>query len=153
MRNTLVIGTLFWAARYFIFALKEPLWLVLTSLSFHGIGFAFVFITSYFYIDRVAPKDIRASAQSLFTLVTLGIGNYLGSLLSGHLQDMFTTKGADGIGVVNWSLVFLIPAIAVLVSAVAFALTFQEPSAVTEKQVDATEEKRALVGEYAAPEG
>ena len=41
------------------------------SLAFHGIGFAFVFVTSYIYVDRVAPRDIRASAQSLLTLVTL----------------------------------------------------------------------------------
>lgn len=123
MRWTLVLGTAAWSIRYFIFATKAFLPVVL-SLSLHGVGFAFVFITSYFYIDRVAPKDIRGSAQSLFTLVTLGVGNWLGSVLSGKLQDGFTQNG-----VVNWQLVFIVPATLTLVSAIAFALTFKEPPA------------------------
>jgi hypothetical protein len=125
MRWTLVIGTLAWSLRYFIFATKIFVPVVL-SLSLHGIGFAFVFITSYFYIDRVAPKDIRGSAQSLYTLVTLGVGNWLGTFISGRLQDYFTTtEGATK--VVNWPLVFIVPATLTLVSAIAFALTFKEP--------------------------
>lgn len=125
MRTTLVVGTLAWAIRYFIFATKAFLPVVL-SLSLHGVGFAFVFITSYFYIDRVAPKDIRGSAQSLFTLVTLGVGNYLGSVLSGKLQDGFT-KQVAGAPVVDWPMVFLVPAVLTLVSAIAFGFTFKEP--------------------------
>jgi MFS family permease len=127
MRWTLVIGTLAWSLRYFIFATKAFLPVVL-SLSLHGIGFAFVFITSYFYIDRVAPKDIRGSAQSLFTLVTLGVGNWLGSILSGKLQDAFTTKVGET-ATVNWPMIFIVPAVLTLASAIAFGLTFKEPAA------------------------
>lgn len=127
MKWTLVIGTLAWSLRYFIFATKVFLPVVL-SLSLHGIGFAFVFITSYFYIDRIAPKDIRGSAQSLYTLVTLGVGNWLGSILSGKLQDHFTT-GTGASAVTNWPPVFIVPAILTLGSAIAFFLTFKEPPA------------------------
>jgi MFS family permease len=127
MRWTLVIGTLAWSLRYFIFATKM-FYPVVFSLSLHGVGFAFVFVTSYFYIDRVAPKDIRGSAQSLFTLVTLGVGNWLGSVLSGKLQDAFTTKVGE-VATVNWPLVFIVPAALTLLSAIAFAVTFKEPEA------------------------
>ena len=125
MRTTLVIGTLAWALRSFIFATKLVTPVVL-SLSLHGVGFAFVFVTSYFYIDRVAPKDIRGSAQSLFTLVTLGIGNYLGSILSGKLQDGFTTV-VNGASVVNWPMIFIVPAVLTLLSAIGFQIFFKEP--------------------------
>jgi len=125
MRTTLVIGTLAWALRYFIFATKLVI-PVIASLTLHGIGFAFVFVTSYFYIDRVAPKDIRGSAQSMFTLVTLGIGNYLGSILSGKLQDGFTTV-VNGANVVNWPMIFIVPAVLTLLSAIGFQLFFKEP--------------------------
>ena len=125
MRTTLVIGTLAWALRYFIFATKLVTPVVL-SLSLHGVGFAFVFVTSYFYIDRVAPKDIRGSAQSLFTLVSLGIGNYLGSILSGKLQDGFTTV-VNGENVVNWPMIFIVPAVLTLLSAIGFQIFFKEP--------------------------
>ena len=125
MRTTLVIGTLAWALRYFIFATKLVTPVVL-SLSLHGVGFAFVFVTSYFYIDRVAPKDIRGSAQSMFTLVTLGVGNYVGSILSGKLQDGFTTV-VTGANVVNWPMIFIVPAVLTLLSAIGFQLFFKEP--------------------------
>lgn len=48
--------------------------LVIASLTLHGFGYAFFFVASQIFVDMVATKDIRASAQSLLTLVTLGIG-------------------------------------------------------------------------------
>lgn len=125
-RTTLVIGALAWPLRYFIwtFYAKLPVWMILASMSFHGIGFAFVFVTSYIYIDRVSPRDIRGSAQSLYTLVTLGIGNYLGTLFSGWLRDHY----AHG-DVVDWPKVFIVPAILTTICGLAFLFTFKEPAA------------------------
>ena len=87
----------------------------------------------------MAPKDIRGSAQSLLTLVTLGIGNWLGTLFSGRLKDYYTTPIADPKllghmipGPVNWPMVFLVPGVLTLVCGIAFWLTFQEPKAVEE---------------------
>ena len=122
MKKTLVIGAIAWPARYFLFALMRPDWLVLASMSLHGIGFAFVFVTSFIYIDRVAPKDIRASAQGLFNLITLGIGNTIGSFFSGYLKDYFTHDGHT-----NWRMVFVVPAALTISCAIAFWLTFKEP--------------------------
>ena len=48
---------------------------VIGSLSLHGIGYTFFFVGSQIFMDRVSAKDIRASAQSLLTLGTLGVGN------------------------------------------------------------------------------
>src|SRR5947207_499362 len=111
MRKTLVLGTLAWPLRYFIFSLGKPLILVLFSLMFHGVGFAFVFVTSQIYVDRVAPKDIRASAQSLLTLITLGFGNLLGTIFCGWLKDHYTIFVQDATGkmipgTTNWAAVF-----------------------------------------------
>lgn len=137
MRKTLVIGAIAWPLRYFLFALMKPDWLVLASMSLHGIGFAFVFVTSFIYIDRIAPKDIRASAQSLFNLITLGIGNFIGSWISGALKNACTTKVADATGkmieTTNWSLVFLVPGILTLVCAIAYWFTFREPKETPEE--------------------
>lgn len=128
MRATLVIGTLAWPLRYFMFAMHSSFGalgtpLVVISLMFHGIGFAFVFVTSYIYIDRVAPKDIRASAQSLFTLITLGIGNYLGTAFCGWLKDYYTSQG-----VTNWPMVFMVPGVMTVVCGLLFWATFREPA-------------------------
>ena len=138
MRKTLVIGALAWPLRYFIFAFYKvlPVPIVLASMSFHGIGFAFVFVTSYIYIDRISPRDIRASAQSLFTLVTLGFGNWLGTLFSGWLKDHYTTFVPDPAqaghlipGAVNWQLIYVVPAITTTLCGIAYMLTFREPKA------------------------
>lgn len=134
LRKTLVIGALAWPLRYFIFALQKPVWLVLASMSFHGVGFAFVFVTSYIYIDRVAPRDIRASAQSLLTLITLGVGNWLGTMFCGRLQDYYTTFVPDPAnpgqtipGAVNWPMVFIIPALITVLCSAAYWFLFREP--------------------------
>jgi nucleoside transporter len=141
MRKTLVLGTLMWPLRYFVFSLGQPTWLVLLSLTFHGIGFAFVFVTSQIYVDRVAPKDIRASAQSLLTLVTLGFGNLLGTWFSGWLKDAYTPKNAAGELIPNathWSMVFLWPGVLTLVCGIAYWLTFKEPAAAPEDMMTQT---------------
>ena len=135
MRKTLVFGTLAWPLRYFVFAAYKVvgLPLVIASLMFHGIGYAFVFVTSYIYIDRVSPRDIRGSAQSLMTLITLGAGNYLGTLFSGWLKDHYTTSVPDPQHVgqmmnqTNWPMVFMVPALLTTVCGIAFWLTFIEP--------------------------
>ncbi len=134
LRKTLVIGVIAWPLRYFIFAIGQPLWLVVLSLTFHGIGFAFVFVTSQLYVDRVSPPDIRASAQSLLTLVTLGFGNWAGTMFSGWLKDSFTkfvpdpnNPGQTIPGDVNWSAIFLIPGILCILCALGYWLTFREP--------------------------
>lgn len=133
MRKTLVVGVFAWPLRYLIFAIGHPMWLVIAALAFHGIGFAFVFITSQIYVDRVAPKDIRASAQSLLTLVTLGLGNWLGTLFCGRLKDHYTQFVPDPAhvgqsipGAVNWPMIFLVPASICIICGIAFWFTFHE---------------------------
>lgn len=124
MKWCLLVGSFAWPLRYLIFALQKPVWLVVLSLGLHGFGYAFVLVVQQLYVDRVAPKDIRASAQSLLTLITLGIGNFLGTLFSGKVQQMFTVNG-----VTNWPPVFILPAILTLICAFAYWLTFKDSQA------------------------
>ena len=121
IRNTLVIGVLAWPIRYIIFAIGSPAWLVIASLALHGFCYVFFFTAAFIYVDMVAPKDIRASAQSFIAIVTLGIGNYLGSLFAGWIQTYFTTDAGT-----NWTGVFIVPCILTILSAFAFMLFFKE---------------------------
>jgi nucleoside transporter len=120
IRNILVIGVLAWPARYIIFAIGRPSWLVIASLALHGFCFVFFFAAAFIYVDTVAPRDIRHSAQSLITLVTYGIGNYIGSLFAGWIHDYFTTDGLT-----NWTGVFLVPCVLTVLCAFAFLLFFR----------------------------
>ncbi|MCX7014906.1 MAG: MFS transporter [Candidatus Sumerlaeota bacterium] len=122
IRWSLFLGAIAWPLRYAFFATGHPLWLVLAALSLHGIGYTFFFVVSQIYVDKVAPRDIRASAQSLLTFVTLGLGNLLGTFFTGWIWDLFTVNG-----VTRWSVVFCVPLALTLVCAVAFVFTFKEP--------------------------
>ncbi len=121
MKWCLLVGSFAWPLRYLIFALQKPIWLVVASLGLHGFGYAFVLVVQQLYVDRVAPRDIRASAQSLLTLVTLGVGNFLGTLFCGAIQQMFTVNK-----VTNWPPVFILPAVLTLLCAIAYWVTFQD---------------------------
>jgi len=120
IRTTLLIGILAWPLRYIIFVIGRPAWLVIASLSLHGFCYVFFFTAAFIYIDRVAPSDIRASAQSLITLATIGLGNYLGSLFAGWIQAVFTGPAGT-----NWRGVFAVPAVLTILCALIFFLFFR----------------------------
>jgi nucleoside transporter len=121
IKKTMIIGVLAWPARYIIFVIAQPVWLVIASLALHGFCYVFFFTAAFIYIDKVSPPDIRASAQSMIAIVTLGLGNFLGSLFVGWIQTMFT--GPEG---TDWRSVFIIPAILTIICAAAFILLFKE---------------------------
>jgi nucleoside transporter len=121
IKKTMIIGVLAWPARYIIFVIGQPVWLVIASLSLHGFCYVFFFTAAFIYIDQVSPRDIRASAQSLISIVTLGLGNFLGSLFAGWIQTLFTEAG-----VTDWRSVFIIPTVLTIICAVAFILLFRE---------------------------
>ncbi|MGC8862197.1 MAG: MFS transporter [Armatimonadota bacterium] len=129
VRKTLALGVIAWPLRYVVFAMgpvgplavMQPL--VVASLALHGFGYTFFFVVSQIFVDMVAPKDIRASAQSLLTLVTLGIGNWLGTQFTGWVMKVFN-PAAD---VQAWTKVFLVPCVLTVLCAFAFLLFFKDP--------------------------
>ena len=119
-RWTLVIGVIAWPLRYIIFAAMRPLWLVVSSLSLHGLGYTFFFFVGQMYVDKVAPPDIKASAQALIAVVTLGLGNFIGTQITGIAMDFFKKDGKF-----QWRPVFLVPCVLTVLCALAFVLFFK----------------------------
>ena len=105
-KRTMAIGISAHALRFFIFAIGEPLWLMVAVNIVHGMCYAFFFAAVYIYVDEHFPKASRASAQLLFNLLILGLGPFIGSVLWGNLGDRFTAPG----GVVDFGRLFLVPA-------------------------------------------
>jgi len=120
IKRTMLIGVLAWPLRYIIFVIGTPAWLVITSLSLHGFCYVFFFTAAYIYVDMIAPKDIRASAQSLIAVVILGLGMFVGSIFSGWIQNLFTIEK-----VTAWRNVFLVPTGLTLLCALAFVFLFK----------------------------
>jgi nucleoside transporter len=119
-RWTMTVGILAHAARFFVFAIGDPLWLMVGINVVHGMCYAFFFAAVYIYVDERCPRDARASAQGLFNLVILGIGPFAGSLLWGWLGDVFRTTD----GSVDFGRLFLAPASLALAAALLMAVAF-----------------------------
>ncbi len=117
----LTLGLLASAGRFFIFATESVPGVIALGLPLHGVGFAFFFIAAALYVDREAPTDLRASAQGLVTLFTLGVGGIAGNWFAGRVVE-FHTAG----GVVDWRPVWLVPALGTLAAAVGLAALFRD---------------------------
>ncbi len=127
MRKTMTLGILAWPIRYIIFAIGAPKWLVIASLSLHGFCYVFFFTAAQIYVDTIAPRDIRASAQSLYAIINLGLGMYVGSLFAGWVQNVFSDFDTAGRLIsTNWTQVFIVPIVLTVVCAAVFLLTFKE---------------------------
>jgi nucleoside transporter len=105
-RTTMAVGIAAHAARFFVYAIGDPLWLMIAINVVHGMCYAFFFAAVYIFVDEQFPRDSRASAQGLFNLLILGLGPFAGSLLWGELADRFRTPT----GVVDFERLFLVPA-------------------------------------------
>ena len=145
VRKTMVIGILAWPVRYLIFAAAAyygpsalAMYIVAASLTLHGFCYVFFFAVGFVYVDQVAPPDIRASAQSLIGVVSLGIGMALGSLMAGRIQAFFTQHPTSGgAGVTNWTGVFLVPCVLTILCAIIFPMLFKDPDRADEATIDA----------------
>lgn len=131
--KTMTLGILAWPLRYIIFVIGGPSWLVIASLALHGFCYVFFFTAAYIYVDNVAPKDIRASAQSLIAVIILGLGNFVGSLFCGWIQKLFTVESLDAAGqvvkTINWRGTFLVPTALTLICLVVFLAFFRDKKA------------------------
>lgn len=118
-RKIMIFGILGHAARFFIFAVGDPLSLMIAINILHGFCYAFFFASVYIFVDEYFPRDSRASAQSLFNLLILGMGPFIGAFVWGKLADVYTVAGA-----VDFHKLFLFPAGLAVAAAVLLAVAF-----------------------------
>ena len=123
-KTTMILGILGHAARFAVFALLPQNQAVIIAVQvLHGICYAFFFATLYIFIDAAFPKDVRSSAQSLFNLLVLGLGDLAAKWLFIPLQTKLTA--ADG--AVDYKSLFLWPAFMALGAAAILLVAFWPP--------------------------
>lgn len=121
-RATIFLGILAWPVRYAVFAIGQPTWLVIAAQCLHGICYSFFFVGGMIAVERLAPKDIRASAQGLIVFATNGVGMLFGSLLAGQIADLFILPAGGH----AWARIFLVPIAITIVASIAFVSRFSE---------------------------
>lgn len=76
-KTVLAIGIFGYALRFAVFSMIQPWWLISAAQTLHGLCYAFFYAAAYIYVEKVAPADIRHSAQTLFGFIILGVGPIL----------------------------------------------------------------------------
>lgn len=117
---TLAIGTSLWLVMFLAYARMRPRWMVVASMSLHGLAFASFFDAAYLYIEKVAPTDIRGSAQAMYVTVTQGLGLFLGTQFTGVVMDRFRREGKF-----LWTPIFLVPCALLGLCALGFLVLFK----------------------------
>jgi nucleoside transporter len=128
-KATMIVGILGHAARFLVFAFAaDSVPTIIAVQLLHGICYAFFFATVYIFVDYAFPKDVRSSAQGLFNLLILGVGNVAASFLFPALMAQWT----DAAGAVDYRTLFMVPAgmavVAILLLAVFFRPATRAPA-------------------------
>lgn len=123
----LLVGMAAWAIRYVLFAFGDAgssIWMLYIGLILHGICYDFFFVTGQIYVDNKAPVHVRAAAQGFIAFVTLGLGLFVGSIVSGRVVGYYATPN-DAIAH-NWHNIWLVPAGMAGAVMILFALLFHD---------------------------
>jgi nucleoside transporter len=121
LKATMALGLMFWLLRNVVFASDSPAVVVLLGLPLHGLSYGLFVVVASIYVDRQAPAHLRASAQGIFTFVSLGVGPLLGNWLSARVVESRTIGD-----VVAWRTVWLTPAIISAGVLMAYLTLFRE---------------------------
>ena len=128
-KRIMILGMAAWAVRFALFAYfhEQPTatWMVLGGILLHGMCYDFIFVMGRMYVDKAAGDSLRASAQGLHAVFTLGAGMFVGSWLSGVVAQNYTNAQ----GVHDWKSIWLVPAIMSAALIPIFLALFREKSA------------------------
>ena len=107
----LCTGIVAYTLRMFLFvygpsfpeALQLPA--IILGVSMHGFCFGCFIFVAFMVVDEECSSDVRASAQSLFNLVIVGIGIIVGSLIAGYIGEIAKPVGEE----MNYTKLFSYP--------------------------------------------
>ncbi|MFO0952327.1 MAG: MFS transporter [Isosphaeraceae bacterium] len=101
-KATLAMGVGSWVIRYGSLAFQPPLWVVIAGMPLHGVAIACFTVAGQVYMDSRADRELRASAQGLYMVLTAGLGCLGGSLLAGQVVGRLSG---------DYARVFLVPCV------------------------------------------
>jgi nucleoside transporter len=139
LKRTILIGLGAQLLRYGAYLLGDiagftPLYFL--AILLHGIIFGFFYVGGQIYIDRKAPKKMRAQAQGLIFLVSFGIGLLVGNFVNGALLQIGAEEGTK-----NYYAMWLASTILSAAALLVFVVLFRDPVAAkgAEKAAEAAE--------------
>lgn len=119
-KTTMALGLGAWALRFGFWSWGGSMTALIAAVALHGICFACGRIAGTIYVDRICPRDARASAQSLLSLIVDGAGNLLGNFLIGAVAAHYTAGGVP-----QWRPIWLVPSLGLAVVFAVFVVFFR----------------------------
>lgn len=121
-RWTLVLGGIAYVLRFAVFAIstEDTRAAVAVANALHGLCYGCFFAGAYLYVERVAPPDIRHSAQTVFGIIILGLGPIAAGFYNEQLDKFVTEAGAPHYASIWW-----VQAAVALASTLFIALAFR----------------------------
>ena len=97
-KSLLAVGIIAYGLRMFLFAYVDVIPLpeivtLIVGVSLHGFCFGCFIFVAFLIVDEETTGDVRASAPSLFDLVSVGICIIVGSKIAGWVAELATTDG------------------------------------------------------------
>jgi NHS family xanthosine MFS transporter len=96
IKKVMLMSIFAWALRFALFGIGNPgdgLVFLTLSMIIYGMAFDFFNISGSLFVKSEADRNMMASAQGIFMLMTNGIGAFIGATLSGWAVDYFTVDG------------------------------------------------------------
>lgn len=100
MRWTLFVGAAAWPLRFVLFAMSSnPAWQLLywPAILLHGVGFGFCYFALQMLADERTEPEARASVQGLITVLSMGVGAFIGSQIGSRCEVAFSSSTGDGL--------------------------------------------------------
>jgi nucleoside transporter len=132
VRGILLVGMAAWALRYLLFAYGDAgslAWMLYLGILLHGVCYDFFFVTGQIYVDQQASPRIRAAAQGFIAFATLGLGLFIGGIVSGNVVQAFAA--GEGRAAHDWRAIWLVPAAGAAVILLLFTALFRPASPLT----------------------
>jgi nucleoside transporter len=145
-KRMMLLGLTASFARFALYAVGVLPLVILIALPLQGVGYSFFFIAAAIYVDRRSPRELRASAQGLVTVITSGVGAFVGNWFAGRVVEFHASPTG-----IDWTGVWLVPALASLFVTLAFALSFWD-SAVPPFTTDAGSGTESTTAVTASPD-
>ncbi|HEV2294417.1 MAG TPA: MFS transporter [Tepidisphaeraceae bacterium] len=118
-KTLLAIGIAAYAVRMALFAYVEPIHtatgvpqiaILMLGVAMHGLCFGCFIFVAFMVVDEETTPDVRASAQSLFNLVIVGIGIIVGSKIATGMATWAAERPVEGgAAAINYTALFSVP--------------------------------------------
>jgi MFS transporter, PPP family, 3-phenylpropionic acid transporter len=110
-RRLILFSLVIFSLRAFAYSVMRVPWVVLPIQLTHGLTFSTMWIAGVAYVNEIAPEGLGATAQSLFSSVTMGLGAMVGGFAGGILYQAVGSAilfRIAGFGVIVFIIVFVL---------------------------------------------